>query len=186
MTTLLKIAIEALWYFLPALLANVAPVIATAYNWLPSLNIPLDQGIIWKTKPLLGPNKTVRGIVVAVIFGSITGLLQHLAARQGWIPEQIFIDYNSAGSALLWGALLGCGAMVGDALKSFFKRRVSIPSGEQWIPWDQIDVVIGVLLITQWFAPLPLLHSIVALIIISCAMMGTSALGVKLGIKKSL
>ena len=186
MTTLFQIVAETVWYFLPALIANIAPVIAAAYNWLPALNSPLDRGITWKAKPLLGPHKTVRGVVVAVIFGSITGLLQYLAARSGWAPQQMFIAYDSVNFALVWGALLGCGAMLGDALKSFFKRRLNIPPGEMWAPWDQLDSVIGVLLVTQWFAPLPVTHIISALIIIGCAMVGTSMLGVKLGMKKSL
>ena len=42
--------------------------------------------------------------------------------------------------------MLGFGALVGDAVKSFLKRRVSIKPGKPFFPWDQIDYTIGSLL----------------------------------------
>jgi CDP-2,3-bis-(O-geranylgeranyl)-sn-glycerol synthase len=33
--------------------------------------------------------------------------------------------------------------LVGDLVKSYFKRRLNIPSGQRWLPWDQLDMVIG-------------------------------------------
>jgi CDP-2,3-bis-(O-geranylgeranyl)-sn-glycerol synthase len=35
------------------------------------------------------------------------------------------------------------GTLGGDALKSFFKRQLDIPPGESWIPFDQVDYVLG-------------------------------------------
>lgn len=41
--------------------------------------------------------------------------------------------------------------MGGDAAKSFFKRRVHVPPGKPWVPFDQLDFVIGVFaLLTPW------------------------------------
>jgi CDP-2,3-bis-(O-geranylgeranyl)-sn-glycerol synthase len=50
--------------------------------------------------------------------------------------------------ALPWffGALIGGGAIAGDLLKSFFKRRFNISSGRSWIPFDQVDYLLGGLL----------------------------------------
>jgi len=49
------------------------------------------------------------------------------------------------------GLALGFGAMGGDALKSLFKRAHGIAPGQSWVPADQLDFVIGALiLIWPW------------------------------------
>jgi CDP-2,3-bis-(O-geranylgeranyl)-sn-glycerol synthase len=35
--------------------------------------------------------------------------------------------------------------MAGDSVKSFVKRRIGIAPGKPWIPWDQLDFVLGAL-----------------------------------------
>ena len=37
------------------------------------------------------------------------------------------------------------GALIGDIIESFFKRRVGIERGKNWIPFDQLDFILGVL-----------------------------------------
>jgi CDP-2,3-bis-(O-geranylgeranyl)-sn-glycerol synthase len=44
---------------------------------------------------------------------------------------------------VLFGFLAGFGAIFGDLLKSFFKRRVGIRSGGAWPVFDQLDFIIG-------------------------------------------
>ena len=36
------------------------------------------------------------------------------------------------------------GALLGDIIESFFKRRIGKKRGEDWIPFDQIDFILGV------------------------------------------
>jgi CDP-2,3-bis-(O-geranylgeranyl)-sn-glycerol synthase len=43
----------------------------------------------------------------------------------------------------LLGVLLSVGAITGDLIESFFKRRLSKEPGESLVPWDQIDHVVG-------------------------------------------
>jgi CDP-2,3-bis-(O-geranylgeranyl)-sn-glycerol synthase len=47
------------------------------------------------------------------------------------------------------GVLLGVGAIGGDSAKSFLKRRRGIPAGARWVPADQLDFVVGALLLIQ-------------------------------------
>ena len=54
-----------------------------------------------------------------------------------------FTDYSNW---LTIGFLLGFGALFGDSVKSFFKRRLSIKPGRPFIPLDQLDYSIGSLL----------------------------------------
>ncbi|HSX27706.1 MAG TPA: CDP-archaeol synthase, partial [Patescibacteria group bacterium] len=49
------------------------------------------------------------------------------------------------------GMLLGIGALTGDAMESFFKRRRGIKSGSSWYPFDQIDYIIGGLIFALLF-----------------------------------
>jgi CDP-2,3-bis-(O-geranylgeranyl)-sn-glycerol synthase len=44
---------------------------------------------------------------------------------------------------------MGSGAILGDLIKSFFKRRIGIKPGEKWIFFDQVDYAIGALLFTS-------------------------------------
>jgi len=46
------------------------------------------------------------------------------------------------------GPAQGLGAMTGDAVKSFFKRRRGIPPGARWLPADQLDFIVGALLLS--------------------------------------
>jgi len=57
------------------------------------------------------------------------------------IPFKL-LDYNEI-NPLIIGPLLGAGALIGDMIKSFFKRRVGIKPGSSWIPFDQIDWIVG-------------------------------------------
>ena len=52
---------------------------------------------------------------------------------------------------LLIGFLMGFGALLGDLIKSFFKRRISIKPGGKFVPFDQTDFVIGALALTMLF-----------------------------------
>ena len=47
---------------------------------------------------------------------------------------------------LFLGFLLGFGALFGDSVKSFFKRRSNIKPGHRFIPFDQLDYSVGSLL----------------------------------------
>jgi CDP-2,3-bis-(O-geranylgeranyl)-sn-glycerol synthase len=40
---------------------------------------------------------------------------------------------------------LCCGALLGDVIESFFKRRIGKDRGQDWIPFDQLDFLIGAL-----------------------------------------
>ncbi|HLC89034.1 MAG TPA: CDP-archaeol synthase [Candidatus Nanoarchaeia archaeon] len=126
--------LKSLYFFLPAYLANMAPVLTKK---VPFLNQP-----VWEKK--LGKNKTWRGMVMAVLTGTAVFALQKYVYQQGWTGLAL-IDYN--GFSILSGTLLGGGAILGDVVKSYFKRKRKIAPGERWIPWDQLDFVLGGLIL---------------------------------------
>jgi CDP-2,3-bis-(O-geranylgeranyl)-sn-glycerol synthase len=58
------------------------------------------------------------------------------------------------------------GAVGGDLLKSFLKRRRRIPPGARWIPADQLDFVIGAIALIAPFAHLTW-SDVVAVLLVS-------------------
>lgn len=164
--------------YLPAMVANMAPVFAAKYNLLLWLNKPVDLGISFRGKRILGENKTIRGFVVGAVAAGIAGLLlwQILSMR----------PYETMYSALVYGVATGVGALIGDAVKSFFKRRRGIASGELWIPFDQIDFVIGATLVGIYFVEIPFTFFLTAIIVIGFLSFVVSKIGFALHIKKSL
>lgn len=129
------ILVQLIYLMLPAYVANMVPVFARK---LPVLNRPIDAGMTWRGRRILGANKTWRGIVVGVIAGVIVAGIQWSLVEV--LPWLNIISYEQW---YLVGILLSLGALLGDALKSFLKRRVGIQSGTAWIPFDQIDYAIG-------------------------------------------
>lgn len=157
--------LETIWLLAPAALANMAPVFAARYDWLPPLKLPVDCGLAWHGRRLLGDNKTIRGFVIGGLAAALVGSLQ---------------------SAVIQGTVIGLSALLSDAAFSFIKRRLNIPPGASWMPFDQIDFVIGALFAAWFFVPLTAPHVIFSIIIFGLGSYLVSAIGVTLGIKKSL
>jgi len=134
--------LQAFWYIAPAGLANMMPVLMKPFA--KSLAKPIDGGRTINGEPVFGTNKTWRGIIVAPLFGLLAFWLQR---KLYVIPEMqtiSLINYETA--PLWWGAILGFGAILGDLVKSFFKRRFKVSPGKPWFPFDQIDYTIGAMI----------------------------------------
>jgi CDP-2,3-bis-(O-geranylgeranyl)-sn-glycerol synthase len=167
-----SIIIEPFFFFLPAAVANMAPVFAARYNWFSPLNKPLDNKLTFRGSRLLGDNKTLRGLIIGIIAGSLTAVLQ--------------ANYQSLLMTALAGALLGFGALLGDAIASFFKRQLHYSPGQSWIPFDQVDFILGAIAVSFWFTPLSIFQLVIALVLFGFSSYITSALGTAIKIKKSL
>lgn len=141
---------------------------------------------MWRGKRLLGDHKTVSGLVLGLLAGGLTGWIQHLAYGSSTLQSISLISYASVFVSLYIGVLLGAGVLTGDAIKSFIKRRLRIAPGQPWIPFDQIDFVLGAAVFTWWFDVLTVAHVLVALVVIGVGSYIVSAVGVQTQIKKSL
>lgn len=49
---------------------------------------------------------------------------------------------------------MGLAAMLGDAAKSFVKRRIGIAPGRPWVPADQLDFILAGLVVLSFWVPL--------------------------------
>ena len=128
--------VQLAYLMLPIYLANMAAPFAR--HW-PAWNRPISQR--W-----LGSHKTVLGFAlgvataVAVTFGQF---------RVGWSGS--LISYERW---LLLGLGCGVGALGGDSIKSLIKRQLGIAPGRSWVPADQLDFVVGGLVVLSFWANL--------------------------------
>lgn len=137
------LVLQTLWLLLPAAVANMIPILAKPM--FPEWNTPVDFGWRWKGKELFGSHKTYRGFVSGMIAGLIIFNFQQIAYRATPLIREISL-FNYSEVPAIAGAWIGFGALLGDLIKSFFKRRIAIAPGQAWIPFDQIDWIIGTLL----------------------------------------
>lgn len=161
--------LTVLYLALPAFVANVMPILATPLRLWPRLAYPVNERF-------LGSHKTWRGLVVGMVFGSLTALVQWLV----WMPYEVSLSW-----ALLFGFLAGTGAILGDMAKSLVKRAVGIPSGGPFIPFDQIDYIIGMVACTLPLYPWSVEQVGILLIFVLIANPIVSTVSYFLGIKKT-
>lgn len=133
-----EVIAKSLYFFLPAYMANMAPSLLRKWSFAKK---PIHEKIF-------GSHKTWRGIVVATLAGGITFGIQKYYYLQGFTDLAV-IDYGDF--SLLLGFIMGFGAIIGDLVKSYYKRKEGIPPGDCWLPWDQLDFVLGGLIFTCFF-----------------------------------
>jgi CDP-2,3-bis-(O-geranylgeranyl)-sn-glycerol synthase len=165
------------YFFLPAGLANMAPVF---FAKLPFLKTPIDFNKKLGGQPILGPNKTYRGLLAGILAATLAVWIQ----KSIYSPSQdlALVDYSTIN---IWqlGFLLGFGALAGDAIKSFFKRRAGIKNGDRWVPFDQIDWILGAIIMTSGVAQLTFSEATIALVMFGLLHPAVNLIGYALKLK---
>lgn len=139
-----------LWVFLPAMISNASAMLSRFVPKNKYLDMPVDFGKSWRSKRILGDGKTIKGFVIGTLLGIFVAVVQISFKPVTNLTEQIYpayLDFNP----ILWGFLAGFGALLGDSIESFFKRRIGIPRGESWVPFDQIDYALGAIALTALY-----------------------------------
>jgi len=173
---MVPLIIKALYFFLPAYLANMAPVLIK----LKSLkNNPIQKPI---SKKYFGKNKTWRGLIVGTLVGAITFYIQKLLFSQGFTQLAI-IDYTDF--TIILGLLLGFGAIIGDLVESYYKRTLDIPAGKPLYFYDQIDFVIGAIIFSMLVYVIPAKVVLILLLISPLLHILFNYLGYLLKIRKT-
>jgi len=144
--------------------ANATPVVLGGGR-------PIDAGKKFTDgRPIFGAGKTVQGFLAGLVAGTFVGLLQGIAA--GPLPDYLAL-----------GFLLALGALLGDLLGSFIKRRLDIKRGGAAPGLDQLSFVVVALLAASPLA-LPSWEIVLTIIIITLPIhLATNFGGYKLGLK---
>lgn len=181
---MLKDIALALWFFVPAGVANMTPIFAARLPVLRRWNAPLDGGLTFRGRRLLGANKTWRGLVAGIVTATLTLWLQQAVTPHAhWLAALVSpLRYGSL-PVLLLGPLFAIGALGGDAIESFFKRQRHLPPGKPWHPYDELDTIIGSCIATAPVAMLSATQYIAALLLFPALQFLISTAGYWLGIK---
>lgn len=155
-----ELILMAFYFMLPAYFANMAPVIVK--NRFKNLAAPIDFNKKFNKKPILGKHKTWRGLIFGIIFAITISYIQYLFFKNNYFTEISLINYSNW---LIFGLLIGLGTALGDIIESFIKRRLNYKSGQKFIPFDQLDFVIGTLILTSALIRLEFLLILIILIV---------------------
>jgi len=154
---------EALLFIGPSYVANAAPLLFGGGN-------PLDGGRNFVDgKRIFGSHKTVRGFFAGVIAGTIMGVAESL------------VDSN----LLLGGFMIALGAVLGDLLGAFVKRRLKMKPGSPFPVVDQLDFVLGGLILGSLIFPMSWAAILLVVLATPPIHLGTNFGAYLLGIKKT-
>jgi CDP-2,3-bis-(O-geranylgeranyl)-sn-glycerol synthase len=163
--------LKAVWFIMPAWIGNM---LACTFGG----GRPIDGGRTFiDGRPVLGKGKTVRGFFVGVFFAITVAVVQS------------FLHYTF--NPVAFGLLMGTGAMLGDLVKSFFKRRLNVQSGRPFPPFDQLDFIAGALAMYYILGPYVLNDFyqlswqalLVIVVLTPLAHLSLNVIGYKLGLK---
>ena len=140
-----EIIIQALWIILPAYIANASAVLVGGGK-------PIDSGKNWKDgRRIFGDGKTWRGLISGAFVGMTGGFGLSIVAIYANNSDFAFLGLSDFGRFPLMIPVIGSicfGALLGDITESFLKRRVGKERGEDWIPFDQLDFIVGALVLS--------------------------------------
>ena len=156
-TEIILLILGAIYYYLPAYFANGMPIVFGG-------GLPIDFYKKWPDgRRIFGDGKTFRGLLFGIGIGTLAiGLIQNNVAL---------------------AFFMSVGAMAGDLIKSFAKRRLGYKDGEKFFPWDQIDFLFGATILSS-LIQLPPLKFVIVIFILSpiihlLANKGSYVLGLK-------
>ena len=141
-----ELILQSLWIILPAYVANASALLIGG-------GTPIDFGKKWKdNRRILGDGKTWRGLLSGAFIGMTVGFGQAAAAKYIASTEFNYLHFenlNFEGFPLMIPIIFSLcfGALIGDIIESFFKRRIGKNRGENWIIFDQLDFIIGALIL---------------------------------------
>jgi len=140
---------QAVWFFLPAFVANPMAVVFGG-------GTPIDFGRTLRDgERLFGDGKTWRGLVGGTLSGAFLGFF--LSVPFNLVAPNSPWSFGPYGVAFAASAVLGFGALLGDLAGAFLKRRMHKPRGAKAPVLDQYDFVVGALflslVIPAWSVP---------------------------------
>jgi len=139
------VILHVLYYISPAYCANSFAVFGGGK--------PVDFGKSWQGKRILGDGKTWRGLFIGLIAGTLFGLMWFFLSQSGPLDAVYYNVFDFRITDPLFGLYLAVGALLGDMVASFLKRRIGLERRKPWWGVDQLDFVFGALLFAYLFAP---------------------------------
>jgi CDP-2,3-bis-(O-geranylgeranyl)-sn-glycerol synthase len=154
--------ISAIYILLPMYCTNGAPVIFGGGR-------PIDSGrSLSDGERILGDHKTIRGFASGLIIGAVVGASESFFLSRNLLPTAIFASL---------------GALLGDLAGAFVKRRLRIKPGRALPVLDQLDFVIGAVLLVSIISNVSLGTALIVILVTPpfhfLTNLGAYALGLK-------
>lgn len=130
--------LQALWFIAPAYVANGFPPMVRGRR-------SLDLGKKLGRHPVFGAGKTFEGTAGGILAGLLFGFLQ--ISYQSQLPQELGL----AEMSLPLVFALSIGAIVGDLIGAFIKRRMGMKRGEPALFLDQLDFLLASVLLAGFF-----------------------------------
>ena len=168
----MMIILNAIWLMLPAYITNLSAGFFKGKT-------PIDLGIHLGKDRLLGDGKTYGGFLKGTLCGVLCAIIQN----------PFFTTFGPFPLCSVTIFCLTAGAMLGDLLGSFIKRRLGLKRGAPLPIVDQLNFVVGAWLLLllfarNWFIASFTSEIIVIVIVITPLMhLLTNYIGFKLGRK---
>lgn len=137
----------------------------------------IGNGVTWKG--LI--NGTIIGTLVGVLLGIIGTYYGDLSVLTGGIID--LPVYGSIIGGLVLGFLMAFGALLGDLVGSFIKRRIGLQSGEPAPIMDQLDFVVGALVLSLLVVKISWEFFIIVAVLTLILHLGSNMIAYLLGIK---
>jgi CDP-2,3-bis-(O-geranylgeranyl)-sn-glycerol synthase len=154
---------SALYIILPTYCANAAPVIFGSGR-------PIDLGRKFMDgERVLGEHKTFKGLFSGLIVGAIVGVL---------------CSYVFSKNLLTVAIPASLGALLGDMAGAFVKRRLKIQPGGALPVVDQLDFVVGAIILVSLFSAISLPVVLILLLVTPPIHLLTNVGAYALGLKE--
>lgn len=180
---LLIAVLAAVYFMLPAYVANLSGL---AFGG----GTPVDGGKDYKDgRRLIGngvtwkglQNGTILGTLVGVVLGMIGTFFGDLSVLTGGIID--LHVYGSVIGGLILGFLMAFGALLGDLVGSFIKRRIGLQSGEPAPLMDQLDFVVGALVLSLLVVQISWKFFLIIAVLTLVLHLGSNCIAYLIGIK---
>lgn len=180
---LLIAVLGAVYFMLPAYVSNLSGLafgggkpVDGGKDWGDGRRI-IGNGVTWKGFF----SGTVLGTLVGVVLGIIGTFYGDLSALTGGVID--LHVYGSILGGLILGFLMAFGALSGDLVGSFLKRRMGLQSGEPAPFMDQLDFVLGALILSLLVVRISWSFFIIIVVLSLVFHVGTNTIAYLLGIK---
>ncbi|MFQ5976430.1 MAG: CDP-2,3-bis-(O-geranylgeranyl)-sn-glycerol synthase [Candidatus Hydrothermarchaeales archaeon] len=161
----LNTMIIALYFFMPAYIANFFAGFGSGKS--------LDFGLsFFDGRRILGDGVTIKGFFIGIVSGSASIILFNIL-RSSALMTDLYLAF-----------LLSSGALLGDALGSFIKRRLGMEQGESAPLLDQLDFVFGGLFIATFVVTIPLDWIVVLILLTPLGHLTVNFVGFRLKMKE--
>jgi len=156
----------AVYIAIPTYVTNSTPVLLGG-------GVPIDRGTNFiDGRRIFGSNKTIKGFVSGLVLGTL--------AAAG---EALFFTNRSLLSV---GIVASLGALLGDLIGAFVKRRLDIAPGNPLPILDQLDFILGAVLLTSPFLPVTVGAFLILMIATVPIHLAANAVAYLLGLKRRL